>query len=87
MTPPWAHTAQNARLFVIDARGALPLSLWLIHWAYFTMFIALGSILVLAIFERRGLGLAAAFYLIRAKLAGPERDVIPLRRFRERCRF
>ncbi|MDR1870729.1 MAG: IcmT/TraK family protein [Deltaproteobacteria bacterium] len=87
MKPPWAHTAQKARLFVIDARGAFPISLWLLHWSYATLFIALGSILVLAILERRGLGLNAAYYLLRAKLAGPERDVVLLRNLRERSRF
>ncbi|MDR0549565.1 MAG: IcmT/TraK family protein [Deltaproteobacteria bacterium] len=87
MTPPWAWTALKPRFFILDARVVFPLGLWLLRWAWLTLFLALFSVTLLAILERRGLTLAAAWPLLKVKLTGPEREVGERRRFRERIRF
>ncbi|MDR1577822.1 MAG: IcmT/TraK family protein [Deltaproteobacteria bacterium] len=87
MNPPWAWTAKTARLLVIDARAVFPLGLWLLHWAWWTLGLALFSIVALALLERAGLSLRVLWPLARAKMIGAEREVTNTSRFRERCRF
>jgi hypothetical protein len=87
MTPPWAWTAKKAQFFFLDARVVFPLGIWLLRWAWLTLFLAFFSILALALLERRGLGLNAALSILKVKLIGPERETLDPRRFRERCRY
>jgi hypothetical protein len=83
---PWAWTAVQARFGPIDARGLGPLGLYLLHWTYLTLFLALAAVLALWLLERRGLTVRTIWPYLRALLVGPERPVTDVTRFRQRCR-
>jgi intracellular multiplication protein IcmT len=83
---PWAWTAVRPRLFWLDARSVFPLLLWLVHWSWWTLTVALASLALLTFLERRGLTLPSVWPLVRLLITGAERPVEERRRLRIRCR-
>ena len=72
----WRDTYRTPRLFMIDARAAIPLLASALHVAWWTI---LPSVLTLALFfwlERIGLDLPSALRALRATFAGNHRPAL-----------
>lgn len=65
----WRYSAIQARFFGIDATAGLPLLLTIIHLRQWTFYLALACVIVLFLFERRGMTPLASLLYARARLA------------------
>jgi intracellular multiplication protein IcmT len=70
-------------LFKLDARAVFPLGLWLLHWSWWTLWVALSALAILTALDWAGLPPEVAAARLRAVLAGrirPAADVAAMRR-------
>jgi intracellular multiplication protein IcmT len=73
----WRDSARSARFFVVDARAAFPLLLFLLHIAWWTFAIAVISMIFFAVLEHYGFTLPVFLRTVRTFLAGPRKIAIP----------
>lgn len=73
----WRDSARSARFFLVDARAAAPLLLFLLHIRYWTFTIAIISMLFFAILERYGFTVPVFLRSVRSFLAGPRKVAAP----------
>lgn len=73
----WRDSARNARFFMVDARAAFPLFIFLLHIRMWTFILALISIIFFAIIERYGFSVPVFLRFIRSFLAGPHKSSSP----------
>ena len=73
----WRETMKPARILGVDGRAVFPLLLFAVHLAVWTALIALASMSLFVVLERRGLTPPAAFRSVRSWLAGPIRHATP----------
>jgi intracellular multiplication protein IcmT len=66
----WRDSGRLPRFFIIDARSAFPLLLFLIHIKWWTFFVALAITLFFAVIEHYGLSTTVFFRSVRTILAG-----------------
>jgi intracellular multiplication protein IcmT len=73
----WRDSARNPRFFLIDARAAFPLLLFLLHIRWWTFFLAVGVMTFFGLLERYGFSLSVFLRWLRFTLAGPRKIAIP----------
>jgi intracellular multiplication protein IcmT len=71
--PAWSYTALRPKLWRLDARAVFPLGLWLLHWSWWTLAVAVAGVAALAAADWLGLPPEAALARLRASLVGPAR--------------
>lgn len=83
----WRNTQKPARFWILDARAAIFLALFLIHMRTWTFVLAVLSMFIFYIFERMGLTFAAALRAIRCYILGRNRPANRRRALRRRVDF
>lgn len=73
----WRDSARSARFFLVDARAAFPLFLFLLHIRTWTFVLAIVSMLFFATLERYGFTVPVFLRWLRAFLAGPRKVATP----------
>lgn len=73
----WRDSARNPRFFLVDARAAFPVFLFLMHIRYWTAILAFVSIAFFGILERFGFTLPIFGRWLRCIFAGPRKLSIP----------
>lgn len=73
----WRDTGSPVRVLGCDYRVLFPLSLWALHMAWWTFYIALAGIVLFAGLERYGLTVTAFLRTVRRLLAGRHRPAVP----------
>jgi intracellular multiplication protein IcmT len=66
----WRDSARSARFFIVDARSAFPLFIFLMHIRTWTAILVLVSAVFFGIIEHFGFTVPVFFRWIRSKLAG-----------------
>lgn len=67
----WRDSARTARFFMIDAKSAFPLLIFLVHIKFWTFYLALGITVFFGIIEHYGLSALVVWRLVRCFFAGP----------------
>lgn len=83
----WRNTGLNPQIGPLDARSIFPISLWLLHMAWWTFSIAVLSILALVVLGKLGIPVNVAMRRFISLFLGrrrPTRDHVD---FRQRCRW
>lgn len=75
--PHWRDSARNPRFFIIDARAAFPLLLFLLHIRLWSFILAVVTMVFFGALERYGFSLTVFGRWLRTKLAGPRKVAIP----------
>lgn len=75
--PHWRDSARKPRFFIIDARAAFPLLLFLLHIRLWSFVLAVVTMLFFGALERYGFSLTVFGRWVRTKLAGPRKVAIP----------
>jgi hypothetical protein len=70
---PWRDTMRPARFLVFDGRLVFCLLPFFFHISWMFFYLAIGSMVVFWLLERRGLSVPAAMRRARSWLAGPRR--------------
>lgn len=73
----WRDSSRYARFFIIDARAAFPLFVFILHIRLWTFIISLVATLFFAALERYGFSLNVFVRWLRNFLAGPEKTASP----------
>jgi intracellular multiplication protein IcmT len=73
----WRDSARTARFFIVDARAAFPLLLFLLHIRWWTFWVALVTMFFFAMLERYGFTLPIFFRFARSFLAGRYKSAAP----------
>jgi intracellular multiplication protein IcmT len=73
----WRDSARIPRFFMIDARAAFPLLLFLVHIRLWSFLIALGATLFFGIIEHYGFSVPVFLRWARNLLAGSRKIAIP----------
>ncbi len=73
----WRDSARNPRFFLIDARAAFPLLLFLLHIRIWTAVVALLAMTFFGLLERYGFSPVVFLRWLRNVLAGPHKVAIP----------
>lgn len=73
----WRDSARVPRFFVVDARAAFPLVLFLLHMRLWTFIVAVLFMLFFAMLERFGFTVQIFFRWFKAFLAGPHKTAAP----------
>ena len=73
----WRNTGQPVRVFMLDARACLPILLFMVHWAWWTFYVAIIGTAFFSAISFLGLTLPAMFRLARRFLVGPRRPSVP----------
>ena len=82
----WSDTARSPRLFVIDARALIPLSIWLLHICWETFYVGMIGVIIFAALERFNITPKTALLIIKTKLIGRRRVNYDFTVFRRRSR-
>ncbi|NKB47700.1 MAG: phosphoesterase [Legionellales bacterium] len=69
----WRDSARHPRFFLVDARAAFPLLLFLLHIRVWTAVLALIAVLFFALLEKFGFTMNVFLRWLRATLAGPKK--------------
>lgn len=72
----WRDSARNPRFFIIDARAAFPLLLFLLHVRWWTFTLAIIVMLFFGLLERYGFSLTVFLRWVRFTLAGSRKIAI-----------
>jgi len=72
----WRNTMKPAQFFALDARSATPLALVLLHARGWTFALAIITIIIFAVAERRGLTFEAALRALRSWVVGNRRPAV-----------
>jgi len=70
-TAHWRDSARSARFFIVDARAAFPVFLFLIHIQIWTGVLVLVSAVFFGILEHYGFTVPVFFRWLRCFFAGP----------------
>jgi intracellular multiplication protein IcmT len=70
----WRDTGITPKIFILDARAAFPLALWLFHWSWLTFGAALACIVILYLVQRTGMSPLACFRALRLAFMGKRRE-------------
>ena len=73
----WRDSARNPRFFLIDARAAFPLLLFLLHIAWWSFILAIATMTFFGLLERYGFSLTVFLRWMRTIFAGPRKTAIP----------
>ncbi len=73
----WRDSARATRFFLIDARAAFPLLLFLLHIRLWSFMLALVATIFFAALERYGFTLNVFLRWLRAFFAGPRKISYP----------
>ncbi len=66
----WRDSAKNAKFFLIDARAAFPLLLFILNIAWWTFYTAIITMFLFGLLEKAGYTLPVFFRLVRYRIAG-----------------
>ena len=73
----WRDSARNPRFFLVDARAAFPLLLFVLHVRLWSFLLALGTMAFFGLLERYGFSLTVFLRWMRNVLAGSRKVAIP----------
>lgn len=73
----WRDSARSARFFMVDARAAFPIFLFLMHIRVWTAVLVLVSAVFFGIIEHYGFTVPVFLRWIRLFLAGPTKSAQP----------
>lgn len=73
----WRNTMLPVRVYVADARVLIPVLVVLVHIRLWTLYVAMGGIVVFAVLEWLGLTFPAAMRTVRRWIVGSRRPAIP----------
>jgi intracellular multiplication protein IcmT len=73
----WRDTARTARFFIVDARAAFPIFLFLMHIRLWTAMLVLISVVFFGVIEHYGFTVPVFLRQLRTFLAGPRKMSIP----------
>jgi intracellular multiplication protein IcmT len=73
----WRDSARSARFFLVDARAAFPLLLFLMHIRIWSFVIAVVATLFFALLERYGFTVPVFWRALRNFIAGPQKTSRP----------
>lgn len=73
----WRDSARHPKFFLVDARAAFPIFLFLMHIRYWTAGLALISLLFFGILGRFGFTVPIFLRWLRSFIAGPRKMAIP----------
>lgn len=76
-TSHWRDSARSARFFVVDARAAFPIFLFLMHIRVWTGVLVLVSVIFFGIIEHYGFTVPVFLRWLRSFLAGSVRSARP----------
>ena len=76
-TAHWRDSARIARFFIVDARAAFPIFIFLMHIRVWTASLVLISAIFFGIIERYGFSLPVFLRWLRCFLAGPIKSAQP----------
>lgn len=76
-TSHWRDSARSARFFMIDARAALPLVVFLLNIQWWTFLLALLAFIFFATIERFGFTVNVFLRWFRSFIAGPVKTAKP----------
>jgi intracellular multiplication protein IcmT len=76
-TAHWRDSARSARFFVVDARAAFPIFIFLMHIRLWTGLLVLVSATFFGIIERYGFTIPIFWCWLRNVLAGPMKSSQP----------
>ena len=74
----WRYTFKPARFFIIDARAAYLVLLWLFYMKIWTFVLLVLVFLILFFIEQRGYSFPSAVRVIRSYFAGRKRSNTPV---------
>ena len=73
----WRDSARSARFFLVDARAAFPLFIFLMHIRYWTFILVIVSAVFFSIIEHYGFTVPVFLRWVRSFLAGPLKSSSP----------
>lgn len=73
----WRNSARPARLFLIDAKAAFPLLLFLLHIRLWTFISSLLAMILFGLIEHYGFSVSVFLRWLRNVLSGPRKLAIP----------
>lgn len=73
----WRDSARSARFFLVDARAAFPIFLFLMHIKVWTAITAMIAVSFFAVIEHYGFTVPVFFRFLRNFLAGPRKIALP----------
>lgn len=73
----WRDSSRSARFFLVDARAAFPIFLFLMHIRMWTAILALVSVVFFGIIEHYGFTVPVFLRWLRTFLAGPRKMSSP----------
>jgi intracellular multiplication protein IcmT len=73
----WRNTMLPVRAYIVDARALVPLMIFLMHWSWTTLYVALVGIALFGTLEFCGLSFPAAIRTLRRWIVGPIRPAVP----------
>ena len=76
-TAHWRDSARSARFFVVDARAAFPIFIFLMHIRVWTGILVLVSVTFFGVLERYGFTVPVFLRWLRSFLAGPMKSAQP----------
>lgn len=76
-TAHWRDSSRMARFFVVDARAAFPIFLFLMHIRWWTAIVAIVSLVFFGFIEHYGFSVPIFMRWFRSTLAGPRKNCEP----------
>lgn len=76
-TAHWRDSARSARFFLVDARAAFPIFLFLMHIRVWTAILVIVSAIFFGIIEHYGFTVPVFLRWLRSTLAGPVKSAQP----------
>lgn len=73
----WRNSAKSPRFFIIDAKAAFPLLLFLLHITLWSFILAVSAMIFFGLLEHYGFSLNVFLRWLRGILAGPRKMAIP----------
>lgn len=73
----WRDSARPARFFIVDAKAAFPILLFLIHITIWTFVVAMIAMLFFTTINRFGFSVEVFLRILRAFFAGKRKIAIP----------
>jgi len=73
----WRDSARPAKFFIIDAKAAFPIFLFLLHIAWWTFFVAILTTLFFTALAKFGYTMEVFLRIVRSVLAGPRKLAVP----------
>ncbi len=73
----WRDSARPVRFFIWDGKTAFPLVLFIMHWAWWTLGIAVGGMIFFTILNRYGFSVEVFGRILRGFIGGTRKTAIP----------